>query len=221
MKYGELSPNSNINANIYRCLKVIRVEDQQKFVKKIQTGAIKDDQMSHLYRELLVGAYLQSKNMNVRYDQRILLKTPDWSIYDNSDKLIGIVEVTSINMDLKTMNYIDNQLSNNMTASYWRDGTKDNPRRLYQSIENKTTKYKEIINSLNIFFIVSVLISFKMNFHEDEIEEILYNKQSGIFIQYNHLSGVLIYYDSNDIYNFKYYVNKYSNNQIEVENGSM
>jgi len=221
MEYGELTPHKSINNYIYACLDVINIDDHKKIVKKFQDKKMNLDQLMNLFRELLVGAYLQTKQLNVRYDKKLQSKTPDWAIYDENNNLAGIVEVATFNIDMTSLNHIKEQLETRGRVVYWQGENKDNHLRIQQSIETKTTKYKELTDILKVPYIVSIFISFEIEFDDDEIEEILYNKSSGIFTHHKNISGVLIFSDNQNVYKFKYFKNNESTYPYEIENGGI
>jgi len=89
-KYGQIAGNKSIDDTIYRCFGCICAEDECKFVRKFRQQPHNEAQILHTYRELVLGAYLASNGLKVRYDYKVDTKTPDWAILDEKSRLMGI-----------------------------------------------------------------------------------------------------------------------------------
>lgn len=207
--------NHSINQWINYCLSLIDCEDAPKFIRSFKNYSGNDQQSLHVFRELILGAYLISKGINVRNNLKIFDKTPDWSVVDNNSiDCEGIVELVNLNIDIKTNKYIESQ--KNKIAVYW---VGENKNRLYQSLLNKVTKYKGLISNNNVPYIVAVFVDFRLHFDLEEFDELLNKKPDGLFHESAHLSGVLYINDSNGKYLFNYFENDLAKNKIKLPSG--
>ena len=71
MKYGQIAGNPSINAAIYRCFDYLVEQDARLFVRKFREQVGDNEQVMHTFRELLVGGFLASQGVGVRYGQTI------------------------------------------------------------------------------------------------------------------------------------------------------
>jgi hypothetical protein len=103
-EYGKISGNSSINQCIYQCFKYIRKEDQKKFLKKFRKNPHDSDEIMHIFRELILGAYLGYNNLKIRYEFNIDGQTPDWSVVTNNSKSECIIELVNFHMTMQQKN---------------------------------------------------------------------------------------------------------------------
>src|SRR5712692_7686531 len=83
MTYGQLVANTSMNETIYHCFDHISKEDEPTFARKFRKQ--RDGwQKTHTFRELVLGAHLCGRGFNARYEQKVNLLTPDWSMFGNS-----------------------------------------------------------------------------------------------------------------------------------------
>jgi hypothetical protein len=205
MKYGKIAGNNSINAMIYHCFEYICEEDKRKFVKKLREQPHDSDQITHTFRELVLGAYLSSRGFRVRHDYVIDDQKPDWSILSiEGESIIGIVELTSFHIDKATENEIEEQMQTRGIAAYWRDQNKDNVERLYHSIWRKASVYRSLIEKLKVPYVVGVFVECKAAVDFEEVCRCLFDEKNGLFDMYPELSGVLYFKESFGGYSFNY-----------------
>jgi hypothetical protein len=205
MEYGQIAGNSSINATIYHCFEYLREEDERKFVKKFREQPHDSVQIAHTFRELVLGAHLSSKGVTVRYDHRIGAQTPDWSILDvRREAITGIVELTSFHIDKATEYEIEGQMQAKGLAGYWRDQNKDNVERLYHVIWRKVTKYRSMVNELQLPYVVAVFGEFEAALDFEEVCRCLLDARTGLFGVYPELSGLLYFEEASGQYSFSY-----------------
>lgn len=219
-QYGQIAGSNRINCFIYRCFEYITEEDQQKFVRQFQQQPDDSDQIMHTLRELVLGAYLNSRGFRTRYDCLINGGTPDWTILaPEGDAINGIVELTNFHIDKATANEIEEPMRVGGIAVYWRDTNIDNIGRLYQAIWKKATKYRSVAKDLEVPYVVGMFGEFTAAVHFEEVCLCLLDEKSGLFSMYPKLSGVLYFEEISGQYSFSYASNPSASRAIELPAG--
>ena len=212
MKYGQISVNPTINLTIYRCFDHISEEDAEKFLKKFKDQPHDQVQIMHTFRELIAGAYLAAAGLNVKYDYPIRTKTPDWSIF-NQDSLQAAVEVTNFHTDNITQDSINKAMQ---ARGKWADWLAPNNERLYQSIWDKASIYKTLVESEKIAYVIAVFGEFEAAVEWKELNDCLFGEGYGLFQQYAAVSGVLFFTEGLGGYVFTYLPNPNSLRSIHL-----
>jgi len=218
-EYGKISDNCSINQCIYHCFKYICKEDQKKFLKKFQKNTHGSDEIMHIFRELILGAYLGYNNLKIRYEFNINSQTPDWSIVTNNSKSDCIIELVNFHIDKTTEKQIQVLKEKSRMVFFWRDQNKDNIDRLHQSILLKIQKYRKLASELKIPYIISLYIDFMITVDIDEVKECIFEKGINLFKNYPEVSGLLCFRESNGKYIFKYLQNQHALNKVEIADG--
>jgi len=221
MKYGQISADRSTNAFIYCCFEYICEDDQRKFVRKFHEQQHVSDQIKHTLMELVLGAYLSSCDMKLRYDYAINSETPDWCILDDRSAVIGIVEMTNFHIDKATDNEIEKQRSVKRSAVYWRDGNKNNVDRAHGRLREKADKYKHLIEKLRVPYAIAIFADYKvaLDFREELLPGLV-DENSGLFGR-SEISGVLnIENNVKGKYSFRYATNSNAIRPLAIRNGS-
>ena len=220
MKYGKISESNNINFAIYQCFEYLSENDQRKFVKKFNEQPHESNEIMHTFRELVLGAFLNSQNLDARYEYEVENKNPDWCIFNNSS-VEGIIELLNLHIDATTEITIAKQQSSKGIAVYWRDENRNNIERLYFGIEEKIQKYHTLVNKHGLFYIISVFPTFELEIDIEEVRDCLYDDNSGLFNLYESISGLLYFEENAGIYSFIYENNPRSQRTISIPNGRL
>jgi len=218
-EYGKIANNHSINQCIYHCFKYICKKDQKKFLKKFRKNPHDSDEIMHILRELILGAYLGYNNIKIRYEFNINGQTPDWSVVTNNSKSDCIIELVNFHIDKKTEKQIQEHIDKSRMIFFWRDKNKDNLNRLYQSILHKMQKYRKLASELKIPYIVSLYIDFIISIDIDEVKECIFKKGIDLFKNYPEVSGLLCFRESNGKYIFNYLQNQHALNKVEIADG--
>jgi hypothetical protein len=195
MSYGPISPNESINHTIYECFKYIHQEDVRKFLKEFKQLPNESDQILHTFRELILGAFLNSHGFPCRYNYQINNNSPDWCITENDSHVVCIVELTNFHIDRVTEKEIQEKLRSDHVAVVWKN-PKPNIDRLYQCIWNKAQLYKDLIDKLEIPYVVSIFRDFIAPANMRDVRFCLFNEDTGLFKMYPRMSGVLFFQDT-------------------------
>lgn len=200
METTQLAGNQSINQLIHRCLGFLHEEDQQRFVRKFRRQSQDENSAMHTFKELLVGAYLRGAQFDARYERKYGNRTPDWSLYSDGETLLGLIEVTSF--------HVEREIEDLMEANHSWVGWLDNTDRLYSALQEKATRYSELIQTYNISYVVSLFGDFLAAVDRDELKECLLAKENGLFHLYPAMSGLLFFEDgTKGDYLFTYWPN--------------
>jgi hypothetical protein len=217
MKYGQIAEGNAVNKKIYMCFDYLCEDDKRKFVKKFRDQPHDNEQIMDTFRELILGAYLSSKGLKVRYDYQLHGKTPDWCVIDDNDSLKCVIEMVNFHIDKTTDNEIKSHINN---RGIWVGWLKPNIERIYMNLLRKTDKYVVIVTEQNVPYVVSLFGDFKAAVEIDEVNRCLFEEHGGLFNDHPILSGVLFFEDAGgDRYKFKYIPNPKTIRKIDLASG--
>jgi len=208
MRDDRIAGNTSIDTLIHHCVKYICREDELKFRKKLREQPHDSDQIMHTFRELILGAYLCSSGVKVRYEYTVESKTPDWCILDDNSMVKGIIELINFHIDKTTEDDISEQMRNAGLAIYWRDKHRDNVDRLYHCMWDKIQVYRAVVEELRIPYVIAIFGEFSVAVDfKDDLWTCLNDKEFGLFQQYPELSGALYFEENSGKYLFEYAYN--------------
>jgi hypothetical protein len=216
MEFGQISESKKINEAIYNCFRIISNENVNKFVKLFKEQPHNNIQIMHTFRELLLGAFLSNNGFHIEYNRKVDNKTPDWCIIDDNSRTQCFIELINFHTDLETTIDIYRQFQ---AKGLWCNFTKPNIPRLYQTIWEKSSKYKSLANKHNIPYVVSLFGDFAAGVDQEEIDECLFDKETGLFEKYPEVSGLLYFEENAGKYIFIYKINPFAFRRIEITNG--
>ena len=220
MDKKKIAGNDSINEMIYLCFDYIREDDKNIFLQKFAQQPNNSDQIMHTLRELVLGAFISSMGYKVKYDFNFLGKTPDWCIFDKDSNIKGVVELTNIHIDKTTENKIKIHFKNNSLVTYWRDGNKDNIKRLYQNILEKAQVYKQLVTTNSLPYIIAIFIEFFIPIdYEEELKPCLFDCETGLFKLYPELSSVVAFEEKKGSYIFNQFVNPNALYSLKLSEG--
>jgi len=174
------------------CLTFFPQRETKKIIRKLKEYENKE-QYDDFLIEVIIGCHLRKLGFDARYNLEVEGKEPDWIIYGEEQIINGVVEVKHIRIDKTTdeeTKVRDKQKSQIIT--YWMDDKKDNSIRLIDKLNEKASCYKQLINKLEVPYLIVMYIDAKLEFYDDEIEALLNNKENGYFHKNKFVSGVYI-----------------------------
>jgi hypothetical protein len=215
VKYGRVAENASINATIYRCFEYISEPDAQTFVRAFGRLPHDGDQIMHAFRELILGGFLASRGQRVAYDQRVNGQTPDWSIFEEDHRLRCIVELVNFHIDRAT----EDEIALHAQARRFWSGWPDPQKRLYQSIWDKASKYKRLVEQIQVAYVIALFGEFVAAVDLDDVRQCLFAADKGLFPQYPEVSGLIFFVENGGQYAFTYLPNPLAKRPFDLPFG--
>ena len=168
----QFAGNSSIDEDLHEILQRISQPSRTRILKKLRElvhalrkhGSEQVDQGArHLFRELLVGDKLNRAGHHFEYSPKLDGQTPDW--YDEENRII--VEVFTCE----------------------RGGSSRPEERVAEIIEEKVTKYREIIERHSACFVVAVHGDFMTGLDFGDCVDLI--RSHRLFERFPELSGVI------------------------------
>jgi hypothetical protein len=202
MKFGVLAGNSHINARIHKMLEEIDSSDVSAFIRKFKSE--RNEQLFHTYRELIIGAELRRHGFRLRYEQKVLEKTPDWVIVDEVDQVGEILDVVTLHQRRETETDMQHTVS---TGEIWSGWVTIPPDHIYSKIEQKANAYADLVSTINKPYIVCMFGEFTACVNPEEVQYVLYDHKGGVFSTTPTLSGVVYFFECSGEYHYFYFGN--------------
>jgi hypothetical protein len=192
MKYGQIVENKMRNDQIDYYFGFISENNQKRIVKKFKKNSHDERQELHILKELQIGAYLCKNGFIIEYERKIGLKAPDWSILDESERIKCVVESVYHHIDQKNDDEINLKLrAGKLIIGYQPDKYDPDQTRLWETIKDKATSYKPLIDKEKIPYVISIFCDGKAVVDLVDIKGCLFEGNSAIFTSYPHVSGVM------------------------------
>jgi hypothetical protein len=218
-KYGQLADNKDINSTIYRCFEHVEEEDAARFVKKFHDQQNDDKQALHTFRELILGSFMRINNIDAHYEKMIDGLLPEWSVYDENNKLSAIVELMNFHLDAHLERSLRQQKAD-IGMAFWIQ--KNHSPRLLFKIEEKVQKYRALARENALAFILAIYGDFAAGVAwKQELYPLLLEGEHAIFPRYPELSGLLHFDHSCNIYDFNYIRNDVARRPFALPNGKL
>ena len=170
----------------------------------------------HTFRELILGAYLNSCGFTGKHEYKIIgPKTPDWCFLNRENTIDSIVELLNFHIDQATNQYIMEQRKTKQVAVSWQDANKNNLGRLLSRIQQKIDQYASLVRELKISYAIAIFtrIEVDIDFDEDLLPRLM-NEEAGLFTKYSELSGIMLFKENGGKYYFRYAQNPNAMRQI-------
>src|SRR5262249_52785108 len=96
---------------------------------------------------------------------------------------------------------------------------KPHSNRLYDRIQDKCVVYKDTAESEGVPYVIGLYGDFDADVQLEEVQECLYDQETGLFNSYPEVSGVLFFNDNFIIYLFVYLLNHRAKRPYNLPNG--
>lgn len=202
MKFGILAGNNYINTRIYELFSQIDPIDAEKFSRKFKSEA--GDQLFHTYRELILGAELRGRGLNLMYEKEVCKKTPDWVGFSTNGEVEEIFDVVTLHQKRGIDIEIGKVVARGQAWSGW---VHVSPDHVYSKIQQKAEAYTEISESLGVPYTICIFGEFTSFIEPSDIENVLYNLHGGIFKENPYLAGAVYFYEKSGTYRYVHFEN--------------
>jgi len=203
MKFGVLAGNSYINSRIYEMFDSIHPSDVSTFVRKFRSES--DNQRFHTFRELILGSELRRRGLNLRYEQKVNGKTPDWVILNEAGGIDEILDVVTLHQRRST----DLDIGSVTAAGrIWTGWVTLSPDHIYSKIQRKADTYGDLAAQSSTPYTVCLFGEFTACVDPAQVEYVLYTHRGGAFTDWPSLSGVLYFHERSGVYHYSHFVNQ-------------
>lgn len=216
IKYGQKAGSKRLNDFIYHCFQYLKDSEAEKFVIEFKKQPHDKIQVMHTFRELILGAYLSKIGLQMYHNYNIDSKTPDWCALDNSSHPQCIIELGNFHPDAETSIDIITQIQE---KGIWFNFVKPNTERLYSAIWEKISKYISLTIKYEFSYVVSIFGDFTAIVDQEELDQCLFDKETGLFELYPEVSGLLYFEESSGVYFFVYKPNPFAKNLMNISCG--
>jgi hypothetical protein len=175
-----------------RALTYLSERDQRKIRKEFEHRAGDPDQIQHLFRAVLAGAFLARQGFSVQYEPKSNGQTPDWHF-----KSDGVGEFISEFRNFQSPEKFSVEQARALDENgprLWSGGMPGNTDRLWSAMLSKATKYKKLANETGLPYVLIVHGLFTACLDSGEVEKCIL-PSDGLFAEYPDLSGVYHMYE--------------------------
>jgi hypothetical protein len=206
MRYGVLAGNEQINARIYELFGHLDPSDVERFVRKFRRQS--DAQRFHTYRELILGGHLRREGWDLRYEQRVAGKTPDWVLLSGANR--AIVEVVDV-VTLHQRREVDVRISRTVSPGRaWAGWVTTPPDRIVSKIQQKVDSYAKLIGEVQLPFTVAVFGEFTAPIEVEEFAHAVHEFCGSVLVHNPSLAGVIFFRERYGEYQFSYLLNPHA-----------
>ena len=206
-RYGTIAGNKSINAKIYRCFELIHEKDAAVFVKLFRDLPHDGNQVLHTFRELLLGAFLNSVGVPVRYSQTIDGRTPDWARIAPEGTVTALVELVNFHAP----HLIERSIEEHSAAGQvWVSRVPDHSERLISRLDDKSATYREIVTRREMPYVIGVFAGFESILELRDVEAALQAAGADWFLANSHVSGIIHFEEHSGTYSFQYLANPHA-----------
>jgi hypothetical protein len=188
MHFGKLAGNDHINGRIYELLGEVHSDDVSRFVRKFRNSS--DEECFHTYRELILGAHLRSGGWNLRYEQNLDGRTPDWALMDDDGHVAEILEVVTLHQ----RRVVDKKIGKTVSShAPWVGWVSTPPDRLFAKIRKKGEAYGRFAAELHIPYIIGLFSEFTSPIEPQEVRHVLHDLHGGVFAAVPTVAGAIFF----------------------------
>lgn len=205
MNFGTLAGNDFINRRIHEMLGVLDPADVHRFVRKFRGDP--DEQCFHTYRELILGAHLRSCGWNLRYEQALGGKKPDWVLIDDGGQVAEILDVVTLHQRRVVDSAVGKAVS---THRPWVGWVSTPPDRLFAKFREKAEAYSSVAEQLHLPYLVAVFGEFTAPIEPYEVHHVLHELHGGVFAAVPAVAGTLFFRERLGQYEYHHFANPHA-----------
>jgi hypothetical protein len=159
----------------------------------------------HTLRELILGGFLAKRGHSVEHARKFVIrvdgrdeeKTPDWTICGPNSEVRCIVELVNFHGDVQ----FEEALRGRSTIPVPYPTPEDDLRKLYDALEDKCLTYRGLARHLEVPYVIAVELEFRVSgdITPGEVCDLMLdtNPDSGLFLRFPEVSGLIHFADSN------------------------
>jgi hypothetical protein len=162
--------------------------DVLRFVRKFRSDA--DEQCFHTYRELILGSHLRTRGWNLRYEQSLGGRTPDWVLIDDDGQVAEIIDVVTLHQRRVVDSAIGKAFSLHRTWIGW---VSTPPDRLFAKLREKMVAYASTAANLHLPYVVALFGEFTAPIEPCEVHHVLHELHGGVFAAVPTVAGTIFF----------------------------
>lgn len=215
MNFGTLAGNDYINSRIHELLGKIHPEDVRSFVRKFRSCS--DEECFHTYRELILGAHVRSGGWNLRYEQSLAGKRPDWVLIDDSGRVAEIIDVVTLHQ----RRVIDIDIVKTVSSrALWTGWVSTPPNRLFSKFRKKAKAYASLADELLLPYVVALFGEFTAPLEPQEVRQVLHELHGGVFAEVPTVAGAIFFRERLGDYEYHHFTNPRAKVHSQIIGGS-
>jgi hypothetical protein len=205
MNFGRLAGNDSINSRIHEMLGTLHPEDRPRFVRKFRSDP--DEQCFHTYRELILGAHLRTRGWNLRYEQSLDGRSPDWVLIDGGGQAAEILDVVTLHQ----RRVVDRAIGEAVCShEVWVGWVSTAPDRLFAKLREKAEAYAPLAGELHLPYVVALFGEFTAPIEPYEVHHVLHELHGGLFVALLALAGTLFFRERLGQYEYHHFENPHA-----------
>ena len=214
MNFGTLAGNDSINSRIHEMLGTLHPEDVPRFVRKFRSNP--DEQCFHTYRELILGAHFRTCGWNLRYEQSLGGKTPDWVLFDDGGQVAEILDVVTLHQRRVVDSAIGKAVSSHRPWAGW---VSMPPDRLFAKLREKANAYASLADELRLPYVVALFGEFTAPIEPFEVHHVLHELHGGVFAALPTMAGTLFFRERLGQYEYHPFTNSQATLRSQIMRG--
>ena len=176
--------------------------DVPRFVRKFRSDA--DEECFHTYRELILGAHLRKLGWNLRYEQSLGGKTPDWALVNHDDEVTEIIDVVTLHQRRVVDRAIGKAVSLNQPWVGW---VSTPPERLFAKLREKAEAYARTAANADVPYIVALFGEFTAPIEPFEVHHVLHELYGGVFEAVPTVAAIIFFRERHGQYEYHHFTN--------------
>ncbi len=205
MRLPRLDPDDRGNEHLHALLRRIDPKDVAAFLEKLTNLSLRP--RLHAYRELLVGSHLRDRGFDVRYEQRIRCKTPDWSLIKSDGSPLELVDVLTLEQRHDKRIEITSAIKSNKRWSGWITVPRDH---IYRKLNDKAGQYSVLVREEGVPYVLAMYGEFIASVDPRDVERVLFEQHGGWFSATPGVSGLIYCRETNFEVEYTYFENPYA-----------
>ncbi|MEO7191930.1 MAG: hypothetical protein ABI051_12820 [Vicinamibacterales bacterium] len=195
-------------------LGTLHPEDVPRLVRKFRRDP--DEHCFHTYRELILGVHLRACGWNLRYEQSLGGKTPDWVLIDEGGQVAEILDVVTLHQRRVVDSAIAGEVSSHRPWVGW---VSTSPDRLFEKLREKANAYASLAAELHLPYVVALFGEFTAPIEPFEVHHVLHELHGGVFAAMPTVAGTLFFRERLGQYEYHHFTNSQATHKSQIIRG--